>query len=228
MDIQYRKIKAINVLQLLALTLVVALALGKIEPSLAQSSTPDKPVSQEVYREGQDISAGFMQNQSMSVEQSNSDKMIAKQQWKLYVNDSYRFNFRYPSSAKLDTVKPGKVTVLFIEPFKIGVDEGISEFGITFAVHENPMHLTAKEWALKEWEPDFIRRQESIKINGEKGFMVKVFGFDRDNYHIYLPKMGKIYEIDFVDPLSMPELSETLKKRYDVLFHSIVKTFQFR
>ncbi len=61
-----------------------------------------------------------------------------------------------------------------------------------------------------------------------KGYKIKTFGFDVDDYIIYLPKGDMIYEIWFWDPLSMPEFSETQKKHYDKLFRKIVNTFRFR
>ncbi len=118
---------------------------------------------------------------------------------------------------------------MFVEPFDTGTDE----FGISFEVHDNPEHTTAKEWAFKEWGPKleeqgFIISEGNIDLSGVHGYKIKVFGFDQNNYHIYMFKGGKMYEIDFVDPLSIPELSETVNNRYDKLFRRIVNTFRFR
>lgn len=123
---------------------------------------------------------------------------------------------------------------MFVEPFKIDVNEGTVELGISIIVHDNHAHTAAKDWAFNEWEPklkedpDFIIYAKNIDLSGVHGYKIKVFGFDRNNYHIYMPKGGRMYEVYFEDPLSVPELSEALQKHYDKLFRRIVNTFRFR
>ncbi len=216
-------------LQMLVIVLITVLVLIQGVPSFAQSSTLTATAGKEAGSQGGEKSTVPAQGEPIPSGQPHSGKSATDEKWKLYVNDSYNYEISYPPSAMLDSSKPAKVLIMFAVPFDTGTDE----LGIYIEVHDNPDHAAAKEWAYKEWGPKleeqgFIRSEENIDLSGVHGYKIKVFGFDQDYYHIYIPKGGKMYEIDYDDPLSVPELSKTVKKRYDELFHKIVNTFRFR
>jgi hypothetical protein len=216
-------------LRILFLSLITVMVLLQVAPSLAQPSAPAKTSGQETGNQGMEKTTVPAQMEPTHSGQSCSEKSATEENWKLYVNDTYQYEICYPPSAILDSSKPQEVRLSFEEPFYISEhSNGTVITGITIKIHDNPKRFTAKEWALKAWDPDFIRGQETIDIGGVKGYKIKIFEFDQDGYHIYMSRGNKLYEIYFADPLSMPEFSKTQKKRYHELFREIVSTFFFR
>jgi len=210
------------------IALITMCALLQGAPSFAKSSTLTATAGKETGSKSEERSAVPAQEESTPSGQLYSCKSATDDNWKLYVNDTYNYEISYPPSAILDASNPQEVHISFKEPFYMSEhSQGIAETGITITIHDNPKHLSAKEWASKI-DPDFIEKRQDIDINEVKGYKIKTFEFDRDGYIIYMLKGDRIYEIDFWDPLSMPEFSDKQKKRYDELFRNILNTFRFR
>ncbi len=148
--------------------------------------------------------------------------------WKVHTSVKYGYEISYPSVGTLDASNPSRVFIAFSQPFDVEGSRGIDEFSFCIAVHNNPAGIPSRVWAQKVWEPDFIRAQQDIRINGVLGYRVTIFEFDQNTEHIYVSKGSAIYELSFWNPETMSHFAPALRKHYDALFQRMLNSFRLQ
>ena len=150
---------------------------------------------------------------------------------KIYSNHNLRYSIEYPVDWTLDDQYIDDGTLfLFSEQRKNDIDVGkmIRTFNIFVKVYKssielptNDRRLNFEDWIKQEVDSNFIKKKESIVIDGVSGYQV-IFSSDGDFYSIYIQKGSQIYEIGTGDPVKSMETykpTETEQK--------IINSFKF-
>ncbi len=169
------------------------------------------------------VAAGAALQEPAPLETSASDPSPGSEAWKTYRNSRYGYRIEYPRSAELNSTHPERVELAFEVPLATGKD--VLTFNVT--VHDNPAALDAKEWGIKQWAEGSVREIAPVKISGRPAYRFKVFEYDQDSYHFYLQERKNIYELDFVDPETVGELTPDAQRRYRDMFQRILASFSF-
>ncbi len=148
--------------------------------------------------------------------------------WKLYVNKAYKYRIEYPPVASLDESRASKVSIEFIQEWESRGSKGTARLSFDINVSDNHGRLTAREWALKQWEADFIRERQDVSIDGVPGYNLKIFEFDQYSNHIYLAKRTSMYELSFSNPETISEFTPDIQRQYRELFQKMVSSFHLQ
>ncbi len=115
----------------------------------------------------------------------------------------------------------------FVVPFEKGEDAGEDVLTFNVTVYDNPAGLGAKEWGLKHWEEGLIREIETVKVSGRNAYRFKIFGYDEETYHYYMPAGKEIYELDYSDPRTIGELAPDTQRYCSDIFQKVLESFSF-
>jgi hypothetical protein len=177
-------------------------------------------------------SNGSAANSLQTTSEADGDNSL---NWQTYTDKIYGFKLAYPRSGSL-TVIPGgldenntarleAITVEFIQKADplVGNFEDTFQFSVT--AYSNPEQLTAKQWALKQWDADVIREQEDIAINGVPAYKLRNLEIDQDSDYIYLAKGSGMYQLSYWDPQTMYDFSSQIREQYTQTFDRMVRSF---
>jgi len=177
-------------------------------------------------------SSGSAKNLLQPTSEADGDNSL---NWQTYTNKIYGFKFAYPMSATL-TMMPGgldehntarleAIKIEFIQQADplVGNFEDTFEFSVT--VYSNPEQLTARQWALKQWDTDVIREQQGIVLNGVPAYKLRNFETDQDSDYIYLAKGSRMYHLSYWDPQTMYDFASQIRERYTQTFDRIARSF---
>jgi len=154
--------------------------------------------------------------------------LAAKKYWQVYINTQGEYEIRYPPTARL-SASGAKTQIEFAQPFSTAANKGLDALTFNIRVQETRKSATAQEWALSEWgDTEFIHEQGAMSINGMEGYGLRIFQFDQESQYIYIRKRDKVYQIDFVDPKTIAEFPEPIRRQYDGLFREMLSTFRLR
>jgi hypothetical protein len=195
---------------------------------------------QRLLQSGRPLSQASRAHQEKQVDgdlDSQSEKP-REEPTRFYASKEFGFTFRYPASGQLSAMlntrdehngrqlQAAKVT--FLQTFKNDNGQGRDEVVFEIAVYDNGQPLTAKQWPLTQWEPDVIREERSIKLNGVQGYKVTVFEIDRSVDRIYFVKGSRMYRLSYWAPDSMWDFTPEIRRSYARIFDRILRSFSLQ
>lgn len=155
--------------------------------------------------------------------------------WQTYTDAVFHYSLIYPVTGTLSVANGGldennaprleEVTVEFIQPADASVGNFTDTFDFTLTLYDNPEQLSAKDWALKQWDSDVIRKQESTAINGVAAYQLTIFEVDQNEDYIYVAKANRIYRLAYWDPETMYDFSNQVRQYYAQTFSKMAHSF---
>jgi hypothetical protein len=154
---------------------------------------------------------------------------VSDRSWRIYRNDKLSYRVELPSDAMLDESRPEAIRLLFREDFWSGTNTVSDLFSFEIDTEDNPMHLTAEQWArrvLAGGDPDAILNETSIGIGGLEAYRVTVFALDETTVHVYISTDARLYVMTFSDPDSIGELPGDLQAALKQKMERILTSFR--
>ncbi len=205
-----------------------------------ESESPQPQASRSVERpiESAEVPPNSPSLKSASTPEPTSISSHNPVDWKTYSNETYQYKVNYPPSASVATSVGAldnhnlpelqEVRLSFVQQFDNAAGGGQDRFGFRVTVYDNPKSVTAKEWALQQWSPDVIRKQEEIDLTGGYAYKLTIFEIDQTSDYIYLAKGNRVYALSYWSPDSMFDFTPEVRQNYTAIFQEMIDSFNVR